>query len=893
MKKLFTLVALSLLTLTVGAQERKAWLFYEGLSEETIANLNADAANWADNGHFDDNTIYNWKNAVKQSGSTYWTANGEVIEELSGLLIDIGSNKDNSVHLQTTASGIKDGKESNQVGKLRLTRKNTTITFPKLANGQKITIQGRSANSTATNRGIAPVQDYLQFQAEESSSQTNGACIFLGNQVEGSEGTYTFVWKVVTEETDSVDVQFKLTPDAGIDFTYFMIDNGDAPDVQEAQPIGYLYNGDLDSDYAYIYLSGSEAFALTEINTAETTADADSLQKFQAIVISPTIAADDAYLATIKQAIAYVPVLNLNPALYEAFGYGKAVSSESSLLGIVKSDFAAFEGLDIQDEGGVGILPLLGEESNIMGVELGEYFANDDIVAYAGAPEDGIVAMHLHNGKRNAYLLLPLPLESMAAADQDIISTLIPQTLQAVADTKKEVVAVGTPVISPKQENGYTVVSLSAANSKAIYYTTDGSDPTTESTLYTEPFTLTSPATVKAFATGDGYTDSKIAEKEIIIKIQAATPTISVEQEQGKSVITLSSPEGIDVYFNFFGVNTSADSQLYTEPIEVTEPATIYVLAEGGEYLPSELGSQEITVNGFNNRVNEILHFDANETDWFVDNSENGGDGKASAYYYWGKSSWNYYSEEIDHEETVKDSEGNDSTVYVYKPNPDALKVINPNTPNGWVLKSEGQVLTGELQLSFEKAVGNGRANRYAEEAIDFISLPTRGVITFGGKTSGDPYTARIETTDKIAGPFDIIVFCGNGNNGSAGTMVIQTSADGENWNTVDTLKMAETQRYIKRTRASYNASDEVYLRVAHVSGSTKAQVYDIIVLNGDSQSSIKGDVNGDGTVDVADISAIISTMAGIASYPSADVNGDGSIDVADISNVITIMAGN
>ena len=123
--------------------------------------------------------------------------------------------------------------------------------------------------------------------------------------------------------------------------------------------------------------------------------------------------------------------------------------------------------------------------------------------------------------------------------------------------------------------------------------------------------------------------------------------------------------------------------------------------------------------------------------------------------------------------------------------------------------------------------------------------------------------------------------------------MVIQTSADGENWNTVDTLKMAETQRYIKRTRASYNASDEVYLRVAHVSGSTKAQVYDIIVLNGDSQSSIKGDVNGDGTVDVADISAIISTMAGIASYPSADVNGDGSIDVADISNVITIMAGN
>ncbi len=58
----------------------------------------------------------------------------------------------------------------------------------------------------------------------------------------------------------------------------------------------------------------------------------------------------------------------------------------------------------------------------------------------------------------------------------------------------------------------------------------------------------------------------------------------------------------------------------------------------------------------------------------------------------------------------------------------------------------------------------------------------------------------------------------------------------------------------------------------------------------------IEGDVNGDGVVDVADISTIISVMAG-ATIPeasgNADVNGDGSVDVADISNVISIMAAN
>ena len=55
------------------------------------------------------------------------------------------------------------------------------------------------------------------------------------------------------------------------------------------------------------------------------------------------------------------------------------------------------------------------------------------------------------------------------------------------------------------------------------------------------------------------------------------------------------------------------------------------------------------------------------------------------------------------------------------------------------------------------------------------------------------------------------------------------------------------------------------------------------------------GDVNGDYSVDVADISSVISVMAedatlgGVAHY--ADVNKDGAVDVADISSIISIMA--
>ena len=55
------------------------------------------------------------------------------------------------------------------------------------------------------------------------------------------------------------------------------------------------------------------------------------------------------------------------------------------------------------------------------------------------------------------------------------------------------------------------------------------------------------------------------------------------------------------------------------------------------------------------------------------------------------------------------------------------------------------------------------------------------------------------------------------------------------------------------------------------------------------------GDVNGDGSVDVADIAAIISVMAGEETdfdANSADVNGDGAVNVADIATVISAMAG-
>ena len=58
------------------------------------------------------------------------------------------------------------------------------------------------------------------------------------------------------------------------------------------------------------------------------------------------------------------------------------------------------------------------------------------------------------------------------------------------------------------------------------------------------------------------------------------------------------------------------------------------------------------------------------------------------------------------------------------------------------------------------------------------------------------------------------------------------------------------------------------------------------------AQTSIQGDVNHDGSVDISDIVAVINTIAGENTYSSsADVNTDNNTDISDIVAIINIIA--
>jgi uncharacterized repeat protein (TIGR03803 family) len=91
-----------------------------------------------------------------------------------------------------------------------------------------------------------------------------------------------------------------------------------------------------------------------------------------------------------------------------------------------------------------------------------------------------------------------------------------------------EIGAAALPVFSPvagTYVGAQSVTITSATNNAAIYYTTDGTTPTTLSTRYSGSIPVAASETIKAFATIAGYPNSAVASADYIIVVK---PTVEV-----------------------------------------------------------------------------------------------------------------------------------------------------------------------------------------------------------------------------------------------------------------------------------------------------------------------------------------------------------------------------
>ena len=142
---------------------------------------------------------------------------------------------------------------------------------------------------------------------------------------------------------------------------------------------------------------------------------------------------------------------------------------------------------------------------------------------------------------------------------------------------------VATPTI--QQETGTHNVSITTATPGAtIYYTIDGTTPTTSSTLYTGASEYLGGKPIKAIAVKDNMINSDIGEGEI--DIRCATPAISFDNITSKVSITCGT-EGSTIHYTIDDSEPTTTSTAYTDPFSVTSPMTVKAIATHGGLDPS------------------------------------------------------------------------------------------------------------------------------------------------------------------------------------------------------------------------------------------------------------------------------------------------------------------
>ncbi len=830
MKKLFTLGLTLLLTaITAGAQDeqsRKLWDFRQGFSDETLANFAADAA--ASDGYWTDKTANGFyeSKAGRSAGEVKCKVGGEdwVVPETQGLVFAAKSAQHLCIQFKSETFGPHvwlNGKKDEDA-----------VTIPNVPAGDSVTVIFSSHKDTDSRGFTIKTSGFTGKDGSTTTWKTKGmdTAVIINNNAEASD--------------------LKLQATSGMHYHFICI--GETPKGEE-QPvkIAYLYDSgyanydpknDPDNTLSEII---SEYFSDAKYISMDVAGDmsavtADSLKSFDAVIVSGAINASSAYASTIKEAIAFVPILNLSTNLYEAWGYGKATPTQTNtvLVGEAARKSSLFspsisgeEGSYIDEEGN---LQLLVEGESITGytAEEGSYFANDSVYATA----DGVNAIHFHNAGHNAYLMIPY---SYNQVPEDNAVDILYNALSTLIDSKASITNTAKPLISETYNNLSTSVSIKSGTKNAkCYYTTDGTEPTLASTPYTEPFEITDKdVTVKAIAIADGYLLSEVSEKTIAIHELAKTPTFSLEMEDGKTTVTLvPANEGDSVYFNYTGSNAIAQSELYTAPFVLTKHATISTFtAAKGNYLQSETASEDIEVLNEKVRIDIVSQFNANQKEWQ----------SAAGTYYVGKSGYNFYTDEVIGTET--DSTGTVHNIYAPA---DSLYTYNPG--NGWEVKTYGQVIAWESN-TLGHNVGDPNAYNPATAYDDSEANASNCHITFAGVGSNgdgekDPTSAFLQSTEAFQAPFDIVAIVGGKDSIKLEVSVATDTTDVKNWQSIGYVYSPKVEadskgRLYQKNLLSYEGTDKVFVKLA--AKNTSGRLFNVIIYNaGEKSGEYTGIVN-------------------------------------------------
>ena len=161
-----------------------------------------------------------------------------------------------------------------------------------------------------------------------------------------------------------------------------------------------------------------------------------------------------------------------------------------------------------------------------------------------------------------------------------------------------------TPTLNPGTGtyiSAQTVTIADATTGATIYYTLDGTAPSTSSARFTAPLSISSTTTVNAIAVAAGYNTSTVASATYTVNLPAAaTPTFSVTAGTYTAVqiVTLSdATSGAAIYYTLDGTTPTISSAKYASPLSISSTTTVNAIAVASGYTNSAVASVLYTIN--------------------------------------------------------------------------------------------------------------------------------------------------------------------------------------------------------------------------------------------------------------------------------------------------------